>query len=125
MCILHLIYYAVPNNICVVFAVPWVDVVWRVLGFGVEGFATRDALERELHDELHALACNYATSIKWHEPNYKGPRKPKPQGPMKRGPNHGDIFESDSEGSPLPPDPDETDWVHALLPHTSTAKRIV
>ena len=113
-----------PNNICVVFAVPWGDVAWRVVGFGVEGFATRDALERELHDELHALARNYATKIKWREPDYKAPRKPKPPGPMKRGPDHGDIFASDSEGSPLPPDPDVPEWAHPLQPHTSTAKRI-
>ena len=55
------------------FAVAWEDVARRVLCFRVEGFATRDALERELHDELHALARNYATSIKWREPDYKAP----------------------------------------------------
>ena len=111
-----------PSNICVIFVVPWVDVARRVLWFWVEGFGTRDALKRELHEELHALASNYAMKIKWREPDYKAPRKPKPQGPMKRGPNHGDIFESDSEGSPLPPDPDEPEWVHPLQPYTSTAK---
>ena len=63
---------------CVVFVVPWVDVARWVVSFGVEGFATRDALEWELHDELHALACNYAMKIKWHEPDYKAPeRSPK------------------------------------------------
>ena len=116
-----------PNNICVVLAVPWVDVVWRVLSFGVEGFATRHTLERELHDELHVLARNYSMKIKWHEPDYKAPQK-KPEGPMKRGPDHGNIFESNSEGSPPPldaaQDTEENGWVHASLPHTSIAKRI-
>ena len=102
----------------------WEDVARRVLCFRVEGFVMRDALERELHDELHALARNYIMNIKWCEPDYKAPRKPKPQGPMKRGLDNGDIFESDSEGSPLPPDPDEPDWWHPLQPYTSKAKRI-
>ena len=87
-------------------AVAWEDVARRVLCFRVEGFTMRDALEWKLHDELHASTRNYAIKIKWREPDYKAPQK-KPEGPMKRGPDHGDIFESDSEGSPLPPDPNE------------------
>ena len=103
---------------------PWGIVARRVLVFNLQQLATRDELEGELEKELHALARNYAMKIKWREPNFKAPRKKPPPGPMKRGPDRGDIFESDSEGSPLPPDEGENVWLERLEPRTSTAKRI-
>ena len=114
----------VHNNVCVVCVASWKNSTARVLAAGCSCFSTMDELEGELRRELVALCRHYASSIDWHDPEYRIPRK-KPAPRSLDAPRRGaDIFDSDSEGSPLPPDIPECPHDNCLSPYSESGKRI-
>ena len=114
----------VYNNVCVVSVASWKNSTARVLASGCECFSTLDELEAELRTELLALCRHYASCIEWHEPEYRIPRKkpdPRSLDAPKRGAH---IFDSDSEGSPQPPECPEIGHDNCMSPYSETGKRI-